>query len=624
MTQHRCEQCGAENAANAQFCTKCDFYLGWDIGVTKLDDAPLTTAIPVVRETHAPTEKFRGASPDRPSKQKPPAISIGSASPAVAPMVRLVEPEVTIDPVAGGTFGVSVHNKSSIVDGYTVSALDAPGWLVLDHPALLLQPAQEQHLAIRLTIPPSLARMVYVQRVRVRLQVSSVANPAKRTDAELVIVVPRFGTPSTMAAEPSLVRAHDATSGGFRVHLDNRNSNYPQRYGLRGNDPEGLVRFTFRPQMIEIAPQSVQSVDVHFEAPAPRPGTQVMRTLTVTAANNATQIETIVKVEHRTSQPRQDHPVTLRLDPSVIRQTDQAEAELTVHVDNRRGARDRRLHFFGRDPDGQLRFGFAQQPLHVRAGEQADVRATISAPLPRPGERIERPFSVICSDGTVESEATGNFGLLASAPPVGAPQPPAIVTGPQGPSGMYAEASAPWGSGQPAGEVASTPSNEAGATEAHSEVARSRSEILPILRWALTLLGGVLVIAGAIRPWFSGGPSYAVNGLLELPRIIGLNPLDDAETIAKIEQLTQPAGRLLVLILAVILLLGLLPTSGRFTVIAGFLTAGLMTGYVGYAMTALASTGPAYGSILVVAGGVIGAIGGLFPKRAKAPDPSTS
>jgi LPXTG-motif cell wall-anchored protein len=79
-----------------------------------------------------------------------------------------------------------------------------------------------------------------------------------------------------------------------------------------------------------------------------------------------------------------------------------------------------------------------------------------------------------------------------------------------------------------------------------------------------------------------------------------------------------------VLILAVILLLGLLPTSGRFTVIAGFLTAGLMTGYVGYAMTALASTGPASGSILVVAGGVIGAIGGLFPRRAKAPDPSMS
>src|SRR5882757_3062421 len=122
MTQHRCEQCGAENAANAQFCSNCDFYLGWDIGVTKLDDAPLTTAIPVARETHAPTEKFQGASPARPSKQKPPAISIGSASPAVAPMVRLVEPEVTIDPVAGGTFGLSVHNKSSIVDGYTVSA----------------------------------------------------------------------------------------------------------------------------------------------------------------------------------------------------------------------------------------------------------------------------------------------------------------------------------------------------------------------------------------------------------------------------------------------------------------------------------------------------------------------
>jgi hypothetical protein len=612
MTQHRCEKCGAENAANAQFCTKCDFYLGWDTGVTKLDDAPLTMAIPVVRETHAATEKFRGADAAAPRKQNPPAISIRSTSPAVAPMVRLVEPEVTIDPVAGGTFGISVHNKSSIVDGYTVAALDAPRWLVLEHPTLRLQPAQEQRSTIRLTIPPNLARMVYVQRFRVRLQISSVANPAKRTGAELVVVVPRFGTPSTIAADPGFIRMQDATTGRFRVHLDNRNSNYPQRYGLRGHDPEGLVRFTFRPQMVEVAPQSVQSVEVHFEAPAPGPGSQVMRTLTVTAANNAAQLDTIVKVEHRSSAARSDDPVTLRLDPDVIRQTDQAEAQLTVLVDNRAGLSARRLHFFGRDPADQLRFGFAQQPLHVRAGELAQMRATISAPMPRPGERIERPFSIICSDGSLESEATGNFGLHASAQADSAtqlrafaPQPPPTAASPQGPP--------VWHGDQAAGAPASTSNDDVVAS------GRSASKIRPLLRWALTVFGGALVIAGAIRPWFSGGPTYAVNGLIELPQIIGLKPLDDAESISKLEQLTQPGVRALVLILAVALLLGLVPTSGRLTVIVGLLTAALMAGYVAFAMSALASTGPAYGSILVVSGGVIGAVGGLFPKRPKAP-----
>ena len=45
MSEHCCEQCGAENAPDAQFCTKCDFYLGWNTGDGSLDGAPLTAAV---------------------------------------------------------------------------------------------------------------------------------------------------------------------------------------------------------------------------------------------------------------------------------------------------------------------------------------------------------------------------------------------------------------------------------------------------------------------------------------------------------------------------------------------------------------------------------------------------
>jgi hypothetical protein len=674
MSQHRCEQCGAENASNAQFCAKCDFYLGWDTGGSTLDDAPLTSATPVVRETHAPTQKFQVQSP-RPTTQPGrsqsgplprPAISLPRTSPAAPPKISLVEPEVTIDPVAGGTFDINVQNKSSIVDGYTVTAVDAPRWLVLGHPEMRLLTEQEEIFTISVTIPQNVARMVFVQRIRVRLQVCSVEDPRKRSDAELIIVVPRFGTPCTMMAEPRFIRLRDGTSGKFRVHLDNRNSNYPQRYGLSGSDPEGVVRFTFRPQMIEVPPQAVQSVDVQFEAPAPERGAQVMHTLTVTAANNEAPVETIVNVEHRTSAAPADSPVTLRLDPSVTRKTDEADAEIAIIVDNRRGSRDRNLYFSGRDPEGQIRFGFAQQRLYVRAGEQSRLQARISAALPRPGERIERPFSVICNDGTVESEATGTFGIQASASPIttahirlepehvivrnkrkgrftvhidnsrgalplsvllsgsnpeGAvrfafsPQRLDIAPGQYGRSDLRVEASRPDGGQQIERALTISANDGVGTIEAQGKFTQSTGELLPILRLVLTLLGGLLVVIGAIRPWFAGGPTYAVSALVKLQEIIQSTPLDNVENIAKTEQLTQPAGRALMLVLAGILLLGILPASGKYTVIAGFLAAVLTAVYVGYAMNQLASNGPAYGSILVVAGGIVGLIGGLCAKR---------
>jgi hypothetical protein len=617
MTQHRCEKCGAENVFDAEFCTKCDFYLGWDVGATTLDDTPLTTAIPTPPEPHPPTEKLSAAPPGasgpiprQRAAPPPPASSLPRIRQVVAPELRLDAPQVTLDPAAGGAFDITVRNKSTVADGYTVTALNAPQWLLLEHPRMLLPPGEEQPFTIRLTVPPHLIRTVHVQRLRVRLQICSVESPAKRSDAELVIVIPRFGPPSTMSAEPNFIRLHDGTSGRFRLRLDNRAGNYPQRFGLSGTDSEGLVQFTFRPQIVDVPPTGIQSIDVHFETPAPRPGALVMRTLTVTAANKAARVEAVVTVEHRTTQAPPDPRVTLQLDPIVTRKTDQTDAEVIVLVDNRRGSRDRHLHFSGRDPVSQLRFGFDQQQVLVRAGDQARVRVRISAPLPRPGEQIERPFTVACTDGVAESQATGTFGILASAPSdattrfhSGAPQHPAIASAP---THVPVEVTPP-GDGSAAAEPALT-ADDVGTVEAGRLLTHS-------LRIPLTLLGGLLVIVGAIRPWFSGGPTYAVNGLLQLPQVIALTPLDGAEKIAKLEQITQPGGRAIVLILAAIMLLGILPASGRYTVIAGILAAVSITGYIGFAMSALDVTGPAYGAILVALGGVIGAVGGLRPKR---------
>jgi hypothetical protein len=607
MTRHRCERCGATNAPDAQFCAACDGYLGWDAGATTLDDAPLTTAIPAPREPREQTEKLATSAPglDRPGAARPaarpPAIALPNTSPVVAPEFNVLPTEVSIDPVTGGSFDIVVRNRSSVSDGYTVTALDTPPWLSLEHPRLRVGAGGRETFAIRLVIAPSRTHMVHVQRIRARLQVCSVEQPAKRSEVEFVVVVARFGPPATMTAEPATIRLHDRSGGDFRLRLDNRASNYPQRFELSGTDRDGLVRFTFRPRVVEVPPTGVESVDVHFDVASPRPGIRVSRTLVVTAANNATRLQTRVDVEHHTTPSPPDVPVELRLEPAATRLRDQTAAEVMLAVDNRRGSKDRRLHFAGREPTGQLRFDFDQPQVYVRAGELAQVRVTISATLPRPGEQIERTFSLTCSDGTAESRTTGTFGVLSSSTSDSMTQlRPAPL-----PVASFSGAATP---------IADARTEVASAAQAAPAESRHRSR--RVLRKALTALGAALIVVGAIRPWFSGGPTYAVNGILQLPKILALTPLDDTERHSKLEQLTQPGGRVVVLILAVLLLLGMLSAAGRYTAIAGLVAAVSMAGYVGYAMTALSASGPAYGAILVVLGGLIGALGGLCARYA--------
>jgi hypothetical protein len=337
MTEHRCEQCGAANAADAQFCAKCDFYLGWDTGGGSLDGAPLTASVPVVRETHSQEFPVVSLSPDRPRRPDPlPTRRTSATRQAMAPKMTLDTPEVEVDPNEGGTFDIRIHNRSSIVDGYTVTAPNAPPWLEIIHPEIRLLTDQEEVTTVSLKIRPQYR--VFVQRLRLRVQSCSVEDPSKRAEAELVVVVPRVGGLVTIGAEPQVVRLRDQTTGHFKLRLNNTESNYPQRYALTGSDPEGVVRFGFRPHIVEVPPLRVHVVEVRFDVPALEPGQHVNRTLTITAASDEGRVETIVNVVQERSQAPPDSPVRLRLEPSVSRTRDQAAAEISVIVDNRRGS----------------------------------------------------------------------------------------------------------------------------------------------------------------------------------------------------------------------------------------------------------------------------------------------
>jgi hypothetical protein len=665
MNQHLCQQCGAENAADAQFCVKCDFYLGWDARGESLDGAPLTSDVPVVRETHTQSAAV-SLSPKRPHRAAPSSTidRKPATRPAVAPQVTIGDPEVELDPHGGGTVDVRIRNTSSIVDGYTVMALNAPKWLEIQHPEIRLLTDEESDTTVTFSVRPGFD--IYVQRFRLPIRICSVEDPSKRTDAEIIVVVPRIGGPITIVAEPQVVRLRDQTSGRFRLRLDNTGSNYPQRYALSGSDPERVVRVGFRPRTVEVPPRRVVYVDVCFDAPALDYGQQAPRALNITAASDQGPVDTVVNVVQERSQAPSDSPVRLRLEPSITRIRDKTSAEISLHVDNRRGSKDRRLVFTGRDPEGRVRFAFSQQQLHIRAGDQARVRARIEAPLPHPGEDVERAFAVVCNDGADESEATGSLVQAASpsaittakiqlepehvvvrnrrrgrfrvtvdnsggtlplsvwlsgSDPEGAVRfrfkPPclAVPPGSIGRASLNIAANLPGGGQEIAREIKVKADDGVGMVEAEGRFTQSMSEILPLLRLVLTFVGGLLVVLGAIRPWFLGGPSYDIGRLLELQNVVQFKALGELENIQKLEAITQPAARAFMLMLAGVMMLGILSSRGKFTVVAGFLAGMLMIGYTAYAVSEFHSSGPAYGALLIMLGAVMGVIGGFCIKR---------
>jgi hypothetical protein len=660
MSEHHCEQCGAENAPDAQFCTKCDFYLGWNTGDGSLGGAPLTSGLHVVRETH--TQRFSVPTADRSRRADTPRIARPGPAPgpATAPTVTIEHPEVELDPNSGGSVDIRIRNRSAIVDGYTVVAAAAPKWLEIQHPQIRLLTDEEETTTVTLTIRSGFD--VYVQRFRLLVQVCSIEDPTKRADAEIVVTVPRAGGPITMTTEPQVVRLRDQTTGRFRVRLDNTGSNYPQRYSLSGADPENVVRFTIRPPVVEVPPRRVIVADVQFDTPAIDYGQQAPRTLKIVAASDQVRVEAMVNVVQERSQAPADSPVRLLLERSVTRLQDTTTAEIAVLVDNRRGSRDRRLVFSGRDPEGVVRFSFSQPQIYVRAGEQARIHASVQAPLPHPGQEVQRPIVVLCNDGTDESEASGSLVQAASASPMTTAQlrlepehvsvrnrrrgrfrvtvdntrgalplsawlsgtdPEAAVRftfnpsridvapGTNGVAMLQVWANLPGAGKEIARELTVRADDGTGSVEDHGRFTQSMSEILPLIRLAATLLGGLFVVLGAIRPWFLGGPTYDISRLAMLQQLFAIRALGERQAMDKWMLISQPGVRAVVLVLAGVMLLGILSASGRYTIIAGVLAAASVILYVVFAMSKLGANAPAYGVSFVVFGAIVGIIGGF-------------
>lgn len=581
-----------------------------------------------------------------------------TAGPGVveAPRARLTTTEVTLDGAAPVTAAIELFNASSVVDGFVVEPTEAPGWLVVGHEPVRLMPGQEGTLELTLQMRGDV--LVFAQRFPLRLVVSSEADPAQRTQVRLAVTVPAVGPPATLDVEPRLLRLTDSSRAKFSVLVDNRAANFPQTFHLAGSDPEGVVQFGFLPSVVQAPAGQVVEVRGHFVAPPPPAGREATRQLSITGSNDEGQVSTVLTVVQLTSPEPEDAPVAVRLSPGQLRVTNTDTADFEVHVDNRAGHRDATLSLDGRDPARLMTFSLVPQRVLAPAGQVTVVRGRLrTAPVPR-GQTVTRTFTVVATDGVTDVEAPGVLEVTTTPAPLTTAElavTPRSLTRADDRRGTFAvavdnrrgrEPLPVWLSGAdehgmarftfepasftvPAGGVTRSrmtvdcprpPSGETVARElevvasdgegrlaAAATFTQVSSDRRPLLRTLLVLCGALLVVLGAMLPWFL---PFDEDGLTLVRAATQITDITTGEMLA------AAAGvRVLLGLAALLMVFGLTGQAGSLTRKSAILAVLLSVGYVVAAVSLGQEFRLSAGLAAVWLGAVLAYVGGVLARQ---------
>lgn len=431
-----CQQCGTRNEPGTQFCVECQSYLSWgETRETNLADlqvqaqpvvvepepAPVPPdPTPVVAPEPAPVATQAPPPDPTPVRSQPVARPQPARPQPAAEPVRVVLDPTAVEVVPGGdteTIQAQVYNLSPIVDAYRIWAPDAPDWLTVSDQEVRLLPGSNDRAAITLRIAGG--RLVPAGVSTLVIRVQSVAHPEITVDQPVELTVPGVEVPLVLRLEPSVVRVRDDQPGQLQAIIDNGIGNQARRVTLSGRDPEGVVRFTFTPEVLEVPAGETAAAAVRLTAPTPDPGQTATRQLTIAAADGEEQVTAGATMLQTATE---EAPMTIRVEPTLVRVRDSESGRLDVVIDNRGGLRTRRIFLGGRDPERLVRFAFSPPSMDVLAGETGTARLRIEAPPPAAGQEVSRSFTVLAtSPGTPDLEAAATFVQATSAAPVDVP-----------------------------------------------------------------------------------------------------------------------------------------------------------------------------------------------------------
>ncbi len=549
-----CSNCGEQNAPGTQFCTTCHAYLGWR------DDPTLQRLPPV----------GTGAPPPSGSAASPAGSPLGPGTapdPSSAPTqdmsairdpfeARIVVADATL-PLDGtpATVTAEVANTSTIVDSYVVEALDPPSWLEFRAGRTELLPGTTGSVEAMLRIMSP--TMVAAQELPLLLRVRNLAGQPAYRDIPVRVTVPVLAAPLTLLAEPRLVRVQDNAPVTCTVVVDNSRSNHWADVRLSANDPEQVVRASWRTQHLQVPPGGEARTEVRFTAPPPDPGREMNRTITISGTDGERYAETTVTLAQSASQAAFGL-LTLQLEPSVLRLGGGRRGTMTAVVDNRRGAGPVRLSLGGYDTESTMRFGFSPKVLDVQPGQVGSALVSVVAPRVSAGKEVTRPLTIVASDGRADIRADGSVVQFATSQ-------------------------------------------------------RGLARIL------LTLLGAVLMVLGASMQFVKGVSSTAFQlTVAEVAKDANGQFSGHSHGFRQIEN--APAADVVslglgFLVLAALMAFGLTGPTGRLTRRIAILSALVLVGsYIGAAIL-YESSAPAVGAFVILAGCVVGYIGGLLARR---------
>jgi hypothetical protein len=455
------------------------------------------------------------------------------------------------------------------------------------------------------------------------------------------------------------VRVRDSAVGRVRLFADNRGGTRPAVLQLEASDPEEQVLVTWTPTELRVPPGSTGTAEGRFEAPLPDPGTEVSRTITISAVDGRrTSTATATFVQVASASPMTT--LAVRLDPAVVRLRDADVVTTQVILDNRRGRAGVRIFLNGSDPERVLGFAFAPAMVDLGPGQVATVGLQLSSQRPEPGQELTHPFTVTASDGQTGVDASGSLVQSASRAAIevlalrldpsvlrldtrrrgqlnatidnrrGA-QPVRVWLKGEDPENVVNFQFAPGVLDVPAGQVATAavqiqaPRPASGrdlsrafgimASDGNSEMhaggslIQSAADRRPIARVLFTLIGSLIMIFGALAPWLADGTRGVDLNAEAFGLTINLGRLERLEPLLGILSLG-----LVVAGFGVLALIGLTGRSGRLTRFAAFLGTVVMVGLgILVALTNQASVGG--GLVLVLVGCVLAYIGGRLIRR---------
>lgn len=397
-----CGSCGARNSPGTQFCVTCGTYLGWD------ESAPVA-----VDSSRTPDPQHGSTSTATTTEPVAPAATADPTDGRF--LATLDRAEVTLGADAG-LVTAHVTNTADIVDGYVVELADGPPWLALAADQLRLLPATEEAVPVRLRVDAPTP--VPAQRVDVVLRVRSLSAAPAHQDLALLVIVPIIAAPVRLSVEPQLLRVRDRDRAECTLVVDNKGSNRQLRVRLSGSDPELAVRFSFDPPVLDVEAGFSGRVRVHLAAEQPRPGEEVSRSVTLTAFDGTESTEATLTLQQATSAREEDPPVTLEVEPGLVRVRDSVVGRARLVADNRAGTQWAHLQLRAVDPERVVRVDWDPIQLDVPPGGTGRAEARLQAPLPAAGSEVSRAVTVSAVDGRRTSTATLTFVQLASASPM--------------------------------------------------------------------------------------------------------------------------------------------------------------------------------------------------------------